>query len=264
MALGTDEQALLGALIEDLEAHLRWRQRSGITRLPPPRPPASTEGATQPSEAPEAAPPEVPPPVSPAAAPAAAPATGAAGLEAVRAELGDCTRCKLHGGRTHLVFGVGNPEAELVFVGEGPGGEEDKQGVPFVGRAGELLTKMIAAMGYGRDDVYICNVVKCRPPGNRDPEPDEVAACKPFLDAQLGAIRPKVIVGLGKFAAQFLLGDPEARITRVRGRWGDYRGVAVMPTFHPAYLLRNPAAKREAWADLQEVMRRLGRPVGGS
>ena len=159
------------------------------------------------------------------------------------------------------MFGVGNPEAELVFVGEGPGAEEDRRGEPFVGRAGELLDRMIVAMGLRREDVYICNVVKCRPPENRDPEPDEVAACEPFLKAQLDAIAPRVIVGLGRFAVQCLLGDPEARIGRVRGRWAAYNGVDLMPTFHPAYLLRNPAQKRPAWEDLKEVMRVLGRPV---
>ncbi|WP_233277943.1 uracil-DNA glycosylase [Myxococcus stipitatus] len=182
-------------------------------------------------------------------------------LDQVRRELGDCQRCKLCSGRKNIVFGTGNPRAELVFVGEGPGEQEDLQGVPFVGAAGALLTKMIEAMGFGRDDVYICNVVKCRPPGNRNPEPDEIAACEPFLRAQLAAIQPRVVVALGKFAAQTLLRD-STPITRMRGQWRVYEGIQLMPTFHPAYLLRNPAEKRNAWADLQAVMKVFGKNPG--
>ena len=180
-------------------------------------------------------------------------------LDEVRRTLGDCKRCKLCSGRKNLVFGVGNPKARLVFVGEGPGAEEDNQGIPFVGSAGQLLTKMITAMGYGRDEVYICNVVKCRPPGNRNPEPDEIQACQPFLEAQLHAIRPEVIVALGKFAAQTLL-RTDTPITRLRGQWREYVGIPLMPTFHPAYLLRNPAEKKPAWTDLQAVMTRFPKP----
>ncbi|MBJ6762746.1 uracil-DNA glycosylase [Myxococcaceae bacterium JPH2] len=182
-------------------------------------------------------------------------------LDQIRRELGDCKRCKLCSGRKNIVFGSGNPRAELVFVGEGPGENEDLQGVPFVGAAGELLTKMIEAMGFRRDDVYICNVVKCRPPGNRNPEPDEIAACEPFLRSQLLALQPKVIVALGKFAAQTLLRD-STPITRMRGTWRMYEGVQLMPTFHPAYLLRNAAEKRNAWADLQQVMKLFGKLPG--
>nr|WP_225938064.1 uracil-DNA glycosylase [Myxococcus sp. RHSTA-1-4] len=182
-------------------------------------------------------------------------------LDEIRRELGDCKRCKLCGTRKNIVFGSGNPRAELVFVGEGPGENEDLQGVPFVGAAGELLTKMIEAMGFRRDEVYICNVVKCRPPGNRNPEPDEIAACEPFLRAQLAAIRPKVVVALGKFAAQTLLRDTTP-ITRLRGNWRTYEGIQLMPTFHPAYLLRSPAEKRKAWEDLQAVMKVLGKQTG--
>jgi len=182
-------------------------------------------------------------------------------LDEVRRELGDCRRCKLCTGRKNIVFGTGNPRAELVFVGEGPGESEDLQGVPFVGAAGDLLTKMIGAMGYRRDDVYICNVVKCRPPGNRNPEPEEIAACEPFLRAQLAAIQPKVVVALGKFAAQTLLRDGTP-ITRLRGNWRTYEGIQLMPTFHPAYLLRSPAEKRKAWEDLQAVMKVLGKQPG--
>jgi len=189
--------------------------------------------------------------------------TGAATLEAIRAEIGDCTRCKLHHKRHHIVFGQGNPHAELVFVGEGPGEDEDLQGLAFIGKAGELLTRMIGAMGLTRDQVYICNIVKCRPPNNRDPEPDEVATCEPFLRAQLAAIRPKVIVALGRCAAQTLLGV-KVPISRLRGKWASYQEIPLMPTFHPAYLLRDASQKRPVWQDLQDVMRRLGRtPVDG-
>lgn len=178
-------------------------------------------------------------------------------LEDVRNELGDCTRCKLCRGRTNIVFGVGNPNAKLVFVGEGPGAEEDKKGEPFVGRAGQLLTKMIIAMGLSREDVYICNVVKCRPPDNRDPEPDEIEACEPFLKQQLDAINPAIIVGLGRYACQTLL-KTATPMSKIRGIWHEYNGVKFMPTFHPAYLLRNPPAKKEVWQDLQAVMQELG------
>src|SRR5262245_9398853 len=174
-------------------------------------------------------------------------------LVAVRTEIGDCTRCKLHAqGRTQIVFGVGNPDADLMFVGEAPGGDEDIQGIPFVGRAGQLLTRIIDAIGLKRDEVYIANVIKCRPPGNRNPEPDEVAMCEPFLFKQIDIIKPKVIVALGKFGAQTLLRtlDP---ISRLRGRVYDYRGAKLIPTFHPAYLLRNPASKREVWEDMKRV-----------
>jgi uracil-DNA glycosylase len=179
-------------------------------------------------------------------------------LEDLRAHIGDCQRCKLAPHRTNLVFGVGNPRARLVFVGEAPGRDEDRQGEPFVGRAGQLLTEIITkGMKLRREDVYIANVIKCRPPENRNPEPDEVAACEPFLLRQLGVIGPEVIVALGKFAVQTLL-RTKSPITQLRGRWYDYHGVKLMPTFHPAYLLRNPADKRLVWEDIQKVMRALG------
>jgi DNA polymerase len=183
--------------------------------------------------------------------------SAAEALAAVRADIGDCTRCKLHTlGRTQVVFGVGNPDAELMFVGEAPGGDEDVQGVPFVGRAGQLLTKIIEAIDLKRDDVYIANVIKCRPPGNRNPEPDEIEICEPFLFRQIEIIKPKIIVTLGKFAAQTLL-RTDAPISRVRGRVFDYRGAKLIPTFHPAYLLRNPSSKREVWEDMKLVKRLL-------
>jgi DNA polymerase len=178
-------------------------------------------------------------------------------LQRIREDIGDCKRCKLHKARTNIVFGVGNPKAELVFVGEGPGHEEDIQGEPFVGRAGKLLTQMIEAMGLGREDVYICNVVKCRPPENRLPERDEITTCSPFLVRQLAVIQPKVICCLGACAAQTLL-ETNQGISRFRGEWFDYRGVRLIATYHPAYLLRNPNAKGEVWKDLQKVMAVLG------
>jgi uracil-DNA glycosylase len=178
-------------------------------------------------------------------------------LERIRADIGDCTRCRLHKQRMNIVFGVGNPKAELVFVGEGPGHDEDVQGIPFVGRAGKLLTQIIEAMGLTRDDVYICNVVKCRPPENRLQERDEIATCSPFLFRQIAAISPKVIVCLGGCAAQTMLSTNQS-MARIRGQWFDYRGSRLIATYHPAYLLRNPAAKGEVWNDLKKVMAHLG------
>jgi uracil-DNA glycosylase family 4 len=178
-------------------------------------------------------------------------------LPKILADIGDCTRCKLHRGRNKLVFGDGNPNAQLVFVGEGPGRDEDAQGLPFVGRAGKLLNQMIEAMGLQRKDVYICNVVKCRPPENRAPEKDEVEICSPFLLRQLDTIAPKVIVCLGSVAAQALL-ETNRGISHFRGQWLEFRGRKLMATYHPAYLLRNPSAKGEVWKDLQKVMAVLG------
>lgn len=179
-------------------------------------------------------------------------------LEDLSAFIGDCKRCKLAPLRTHLVFGVGNPQADLMFVGEAPGADEDARGEPFVGRAGQLLTDIIErGMGLRRADVYICNVIKCRPPDNRNPEPDEVAACEPFLMRQIDLVRPRAIVALGTFAVQALL-KVKTPISRLRGNWQELRGVKLMPTFHPAYLLRSPGEKRRVWQDIQEVMKLLG------
>jgi uracil-DNA glycosylase len=178
-------------------------------------------------------------------------------LGLIRETIGDCTRCKLHKGRTNIVFGVGSMKAELVFVGEGPGRDEDIKGEPFVGRAGKLLTQMIEAMGLRREDVYICNVVKCRPPENRLPEKDEITTCSPFLFRQIDVIRPKVICCLGSCASQTLLQTTQG-ISRFRGEWFDFRGSKLIATYHPAYLLRNPNAKGEVWKDLQKVMAVLG------
>jgi uracil-DNA glycosylase family 4 len=174
-------------------------------------------------------------------------------LVAIREDIGDCTRCKLCGlGRRQIVYGVGNSSADLMFVGEAPGRDEDIQGIPFVGRAGQKLTQIIEAIGLKRDDVYIANVIKCRPPENRNPEPDEVEACEQFLFRQIDVIRPKVIVALGTFAARSLL-KSDASISRLRGRVYDYRGAKLVPTFHPAYLLRNPGCRREVWEDMKKV-----------
>jgi DNA polymerase len=200
----------------------------------------------------------VPGPAPATAAPSTS--TAATSLAQLREEIGDCQRCKLHRGRTNLVFGVGNPNAELLFVGEGPGADEDLQGEPFVGRAGQLLDRMIAAMGLTRSEVYICNIVKCRPPGNRNPEPDEIATCVPFLHKQIAAVNPRVIVALGKVAVQTLLNDPSP-ISRLRGHWREARGKPLMPTFHPAYLLRSPNEKAKAWEDLKAVVHQLGRTL---
>jgi DNA polymerase len=180
----------------------------------------------------------------------------AAALQLIREDLGECTRCGLSGKRTNIVFGVGDPKARLMFVGEGPGADEDLKGEPFVGRAGQLLTRIIESMGLERKDVYIANVVKCRPPENRTPLPDEIATCSPFLFQQIAAIRPRVLVCLGTPAAQTILGTRDT-ITRIRGTFQDIGGIRVMPTFHPAYLLRNPAAKREVWDDMKKVMGEL-------
>jgi uracil-DNA glycosylase len=243
----SDEREELRQLVGQFRTHLAMRGRSGLLGV-------VTKGTARPSASSE---PSAPPAVTPAAEPGGA-RKGAEGLKLVRDDLGDCQRCKLAPSRTKLVFGVGNPDADLLFVGEAPGADEDAQGEPFVGKAGQLLTKMIEAMGYRREDVYICNVLKCRPPGNRNPEPDEVASCEPFLKRQLGAIRPRMIVALGKFAVQCLLRD-ESPISRLRGNFRTYEGIPLMPTFHPAYLLRDPSKKKLAWQDLKDVNAALAR-----
>jgi DNA polymerase len=181
-------------------------------------------------------------------------------LEELREAIGDCQRCKLSSGRTHLVFGVGNPKAQVMFVGEGPGRDEDLKGEPFVGRAGQLLTDIITkGMGMKRADVYIANVIKCRPPENRNPEPDEIESCEPFLVRQIELIKPRVIVGLGKFAVQSLL-KSKVPIMRLRGEWHNYHGIKLMPTLHPAYLLRNPGDKKLVWQDIKDVLQELASP----
>jgi uracil-DNA glycosylase len=234
---------------DDLKGHLQFAAELGVSGVS--RDPAWRRRGGQP---PVAATLPAPAPAEPGpAAPVAFSRNQSEALSAVRVDIGDCTRCKLHGmGRKQIVFGVGNPNADLMFVGEAPGADEDIQGEPFVGRAGQLLTKIIEAIGLQRDDVYIANVIKCRPPQNRNPEPDEVDSCEPFLFRQIDIVNPKVIVALGKFGAQTLLRtlDP---ISRLRGRVFSYRGAKLVPTFHPAYLLRNPASKREVWEDMKLV-----------
>lgn len=182
---------------------------------------------------------------------------GSETLKDIRQDLGDCRRCKLAKRRKNIVFGTGNPHARLMFVGEGPGADEDFQGEPFVGAAGRLLTKIIQAIHLAREEVYIANIIKCRPPGNRNPEPEEIRTCHPFLERQIQAIRPEFICALGSFAARTLLNTTQP-ISRLRGRFHDYKGIKVVPTFHPAYLLRNPERKRDVWEDMKMLMREMG------
>ncbi len=259
---GDGEREELLSVVAQLRTNLATRGRSGLLGVPggasPRKPAAVSAVAAEPPPVAPSGPSLMKAPDSEDDDPGLGAPRGAAGLTLVREELGDCKRCKLWPSRQNIVFGVGNPEADLVFVGEAPGADEDAQGEPFVGKAGQLLTKMIEAMGYARGDVYICNVLKCRPPGNRNPEPDEVAACEPFLKKQLGAIRPRMIVALGKFAVQCLLRD-DAPISRLRGNFRTYEGIPLMPTFHPAYLLRDPSKKKLAWDDLKAVNAALAR-----
>jgi len=245
-------------VLDQVRAYIEYQQSTGLDAVP--RRPRAAAPVVRPSAAPTA-PPAAPTPtkIAPAAADlfAAPGVRRAATLEELRAELGDCQRCKLCTGRTHIVFGVGNPKATLMFVGEGPGRDEDLQAEPFVGRAGQLLTEIITkGMKMRREDVYIANVIKCRPPQNRNPEPDEIAACQPFLLRQIEIIQPKVMVALGTFAAQTLLGM-KTPISRLRGHWYDFQGIKLMPTLHPAYLLRNPNDKRLVWDDIKMVLREL-------
>jgi uracil-DNA glycosylase len=276
-----DARSELRFLTEALRAHAEWQQACGTGGLPPAsREPLAVSrelGEPRPEKLAPAAPiaveraPAPSVPVSSPAAPAELTANGSRltaeerqrSLTVLADTVKSCTRCVLHEARTQTVFARGNGSSGLCFIGEGPGADEDAQGFPFVGAAGQLLDKMIAAMGIARDDVYVCNIVKCRPPKNRAPEPDEMSACMPYLTEQLSLIEPQVIVALGKTAVQGLFGTVEG-ITRIRGRWRLYQGrIAVMPTFHPAYLLRNPAAKREVWTDLQLVLKHMGRSVPG-
>jgi uracil-DNA glycosylase len=231
-----------------LAEHLRFFQELGVTGVS--RDPRWSRRGT--SVEPEATVARVEP-EDVEAVPVALVRSSGESLQAIRDDIGDCTRCKLHTqGRTQVVFGVGNPSADLMFVGEAPGADEDVQGIPFVGRAGQLLTKIIEAIGLSRDDVYIANVIKCRPPGNRNPDPDEVETCEPFLFRQIDSIKPKVIVALGTFAAKALLKTQDP-ISRLRGRSYDYRGATLIPTFHPAFLLRSPERKRDVWEDMKKV-----------
>ena len=249
------ERLAAPAVILDRPQARELRAPASIVRplSPPPSPSFSRPRATNPQPPPSASRPPHPLAVLRAQTSGARPT-----LDGVRAELGDCRRCGLCEGRNTIVFGDGNPNADLLFIGEGPGEQEDRTGLPFVGRAGELLTQMIEkGMGIPRSDVYICNIVKCRPPNNRTPLPPEVGACRPFLDGQIEAVAPKVIVTLGKPAASLLL-DREIAITRVRGTWHEYRGIPLMPTLHPAYVLRQytPENRRAVWQDLRAALER--------
>ena len=273
-------QVALRTLLAQVRAYIEYQQSSGVEAFPRTTgsafpvavSPVAGSGHAVPVQAsasqaapspgtPQSAPPHTATHVAPVAADLfVLPGVQQAGtLGALREEIGDCRRCKLWSGRTHIVFGVGNPQARLMFVGEGPGRDEDLQAEPFVGRAGQLLTEIITkGMKMRREDVYIANVIKCRPPQNRNPEPDEIAACQPFLLRQIELIRPQVLVALGTFAAQTLLGS-RVPISRLRGHWYDYHGVKLMPTLHPAYLLRNPNDKKLVWADIKMVLSELER-----
>jgi len=282
MASELDPLSELRSLTEALRAHAEWQQACGSSALPAAvaesRQPSAVSRPLREESLPASAPPELaatrrPEPLRERAPSPAPPPKLTADSSPLTAEerqhrltvLADevkgCTKCVLHEQRTQAVFARGNGSSKLAFVGEGPGADEDEQGFPFVGAAGQLLDRMIAAMGIERDDVYVCNIVKCRPPKNRTPEPEEMSSCMPYLTEQLSLIEPQVIVALGKTAVQGMFGTAEG-ITRIRGRWRLYQGrIAVMPTFHPAYLLRNPAAKREVWADLQLVLKHMGRSL---
>jgi len=231
---------------DQLNEHLRFAAELGVAGVS--RDPEWRVRRASPAPGPVA------PPVASGEEPVALVRSAADALAAIKIDIGpDCSRCKLHTlGRRQIVFGVGNPDADLMFVGEAPGADEDVQGEPFVGRAGQLLTKIITAIGLTREDVYIANVIKCRPPQNRNPEPDEVDTCEPFLFQQIDAIKPKVVVALGSFAARTLLRTQDS-ISRLRGRVYEYRGAKLIPTFHPAYLLRNPSSKKEVWEDMKLV-----------
>jgi len=232
---------------QEIANHLRFYAELGVTGVS--RPSCTTAGAPRSTHAEPRTTSQGPGPTDVAVF-----ANAAEALEAIRADIGpDCSRCKLHGlGRKQVVFGVGSPDADLMFVGEAPGADEDIQGIPFVGRAGQLLTKMIEAINLTRDEVYIANVIKCRPPGNRNPEPDEIEQCEPFLFQQIATVKPKVIVALGSFAAKTLLRTEES-ISRLRGRIYEFQGAKLIPTFHPSFLLRSPDRKRDAWEDLKKA-----------
>jgi len=247
-----DYGAQLKKIAQEMRARMGWYAESGVDVWKPA--PASPAEESLPPAAPgDSEPPQTLPAFASPSAGAAMPSGRAAALEMIREEIGDCRRCPLCSTRTNIVFGTGDPHASLVFVGEAPGEDEDLRGEPFVGRAGQLLTKMIVAMGLSRQEVYIANIIKCRPPKNRNPQPEEIAACQPFLLKQIQAIRPKVVCALGTFSAQTLLGSQQ-RISDLRGRFHDFHGIKVLPTFHPAYLLRNPSEKKRVWEDLQKIM----------
>ncbi len=259
----------LGQAVRALRAHLELLREEGVTEvevspatLAALQAHARTAPAATPLRKPAPAPVRSsPPPARPAPVPATRAPEGpeAEAWSAIGKEIAACKACRLHEKRTHVVPGQGHPRPDIMFVGEGPGADEDEQGLAFVGRAGQLLTQIIQAMGYTRDQVFIGNVVKCRPPDNRTPAPDEMAACLPFLQRQIKLLKPKVIVALGGTAVKGLFNDDKIAITKQRGTWMTYEGIDVMPTFHPAFLLRNPPAKREVWEDMKAVLAKLGR-----
>lgn len=260
----------LARALRALRKHLEYLKEEGVTEVE-----VSRATLTALKLRAKAAPTRPAPRMMPAASPAPRPATAqpaapqpakaatgdavSAGLAAIAREVAACRACRLCEKRTNVVPGQGNPHPEIMFIGEGPGADEDEQGLAFVGRAGQLLTSIINAMGFSRDEVFIGNVVKCRPPDNRTPAPDEMAACLPFLARQIDLLKPKLIVALGATAVKGLFNDEKIAITKQRGNWMNYRGIDVMPTFHPAYLLRNPPAKREVWMDMKTVLAKLGR-----
>ena len=275
MAYSPSPRDELRLLTNDLRAYVEALGAWGVQHLPADQPAASTSPdpkvvpalhRPEPSPAPRGTDePTVPPASSPDVQemhlPLESPLTPLSrlSLPELEAMAKQCTACRLHQGRTHVVFGVGNPHAELMFAGEAPGRDEDRQGEPFVGRAGQLLTRIIEAIGMKRQDVYIANVIKCRPPNNRNPEADEIAHCEPYLIRQIALVQPRLIVALGTFAAQTLL-QTKLPISQLRGRFHTYQGVKLMPTFHPAFLLRNPERKRAVWEDMQMVQRELRQP----
>ena len=255
-----NDRDIVLAELRERARHYQGLDGVGLPLVRPEAPVAARTATAAPGPRAAVAPLAVAPPLTAPAnhVPTEPPPLPLEGLGDVRAWLGDCQRCKLAATRKTIVFGQGNPQARLMFVGEAPGADEDEQGLAFVGRAGQLLTDIIEkGLKIPRPDVFIANVLKCRPPGNRNPEPDEILSCQPFLEQQIALIKPVVLVGLGKFAGQWLLktGEP---ISRIRGRVGDYRGIAVVPTYHPAYLLRNPSAKKDVWADMKTVLELLG------
>lgn len=262
-----DPRQELAGILDETRRHLQWMQDAGVQRVrresagravAAPSAPVRTRPSFAQNEAP--VPKQAPAPLMPPKPPAPLPSDPVLALKQIREEIGDCQRCPLGKTRTKLVYGQGNPKAEVLFLGEAPGEDEDLSGLAFVGKAGQLLTKMIEAMGFTRDDVYICNINKCRPPGNRKPLPVEVEACRPFVEQQIRAIKPKVIVALGATATHSLL-RVETPISRLRNNWTDWEGVPVMPTFHPSFLLRSPWEKPKAWDDLKMVLAKLGREV---
>lgn len=241
----------LQKILDDLESYLEYQRDEGVTSAEVD--PATLKSLAEPVATPDRSHAAVPPLTNHGIAPAA-------DLESVAKTIATCTRCSLHETRTNTVPGQGSGRPEIMFIGEAPGADEDRQGLAFVGRAGQLLTKMIEAMGFTRDEVFIGNILKCRPPGNRTPMPDEMETCLPYLKQQIALLQPRVIIALGATAVKGLL-DVKTGITKLRGTWLSFEGIDLMPTYHPAYLLRNPAAKKDVWEDLKEVLHSLGRSV---